>query len=69
MLKRIFQLKSHFEINERSWVRSLAPSFSLLAMPKKGVSTAISFMLLFNMSVISLTYIRNRGGPNQERPQ
>ena len=65
-LKSIFNLNTHFEINERSWVRFLALSFLFLAILQKDVSFANSFALLFKPSGTSLTYIRKRSGPNMD---
>ena len=55
-LKSIFHSKARFEINERSWVRSLAQSFLFLTILKIDVLFANSFMLLFNRS--GSTYIK-----------
>ena len=41
-LKSIFQVKTHFEINERSLLSTLALSFSSLTIAKKDVSSGKS---------------------------
>ena len=63
-LKSIFHSKARFEINERSWVRSLAQSFLFLTILKIDVLFANSFMLLFNRS--GWTYIKKRTCPNMD---
>ena len=63
-LKSFFNLKAHFEINERSWVRSLTLSFLSLTLQKLDVLSTSSFILLFNPLGMSLAYIRKRIGPN-----
>ena len=63
-LKSIFHSKARFEINEMSWVRSLAQSFLLLTILKIDVLFANSFMLLFNRSGMPSTYIKKRTCPN-----
>ena len=49
VLKSIFQLKAHVEINKRSLLSILALSFISLTIVKKDVSSANNFTLDFNL--------------------
>ena len=65
-LKSIFDLKAHFEINERSWVRSFVLYFYSSKTLKTDVSSANTFTLLFKPSGMTLIYIGKRRVPNME---